>query len=147
MREQADSAESPKQGESSASLKPHNQHSQPQRNQSHHLPTQNRNPELGPDSHQDKLRPNSLTHCYTSLVPSSSLEGEAEEREQQPRADGTATSRRWPVSDTQEQLLPNPPGLFSCSLHPKVLTHCWPELLSPGDEIFLQASQGRRESQ
>lgn len=51
-----------------------------------------------------------------------------------------------PLSDTQEELLPNSPGLFSCSLHPEVLTHRWPELLSPGDEVFFQASQDRRES-
>lgn len=70
-----------KQGEPSASMKPHNQHSQPQRkpNQTHLL-TQNRNPELGSDSHQDRLRPNSTTPCYTPLVPFLTLEGEAVQR-------------------------------------------------------------------
>lgn len=77
MRDQAESAESPRQGEPSPSLGPHNQ---PQRNQTHPLLTQNRNPELGSDSHQDRLKPKSPTPCYTSLVPSMSLGGEAVQR-------------------------------------------------------------------
>lgn len=90
MRNQADSAESPKQGEPSASLEPLNEHSQPKGTKPIISPLRTgiqSRAQTTPGQARAK-QPHSL--LYFTCAPLG-REGSAEEREQQPRTHGTAT--------------------------------------------------------
>lgn len=90
MRNQADSTESPKQGEPSASLEPLNEHSQPKGTKPIISPLRTgiqSRAQTTPGQARAK-QPHSL--LYFTCAPLG-REGSAEEREQQPRTHGTAT--------------------------------------------------------